>query len=110
MDSWSWINSKNVVKVASLLIELDNTIGFAHRSKLSNMRMVKLKKAFHQFVSPHPEEELTPSVRCVIDKTQIALIYLIESTKSMIARMPPTERIKLRKALSENLSVSKASD
>jgi hypothetical protein len=92
------INSTNVVKIASFLIECDNKSGFIKNTQEVNRQMSKLKEALYQFISPN-EEEAVQLPWCVIDRTEYALIQLIKCTKTVIQCLPKGKKLKLQQAL-----------
>jgi hypothetical protein len=92
------INSTNVVKIASFLIECDNKSGFIKNAQEVNRQMSKLKEALYQFISPN-EEDAVQLPWCVIDRTEYALIQLIKSTQSVIQLLPESRKLKLQQAL-----------
>jgi hypothetical protein len=93
------INSANVVKIASFLIECDNKSGFIKSTQEVNRQMIKLKEALYQYISPNPEEEVIQLPWCIIDRTEYALIHLIKCTKMVIQFLPESKKLKLQHAL-----------
>ena len=100
-----WINSTNVVNVASRLIEDDNKSDFFQYSQESRYRISKLREALFQFISPYPidpDEKITTRARCIIDTAEGTLINLIDCTQSVLACLPTKKQLQLKKTLSSN--------
>jgi hypothetical protein len=93
------VNSMNVVKIASFLIECDNKSGFIKNTQEVNHQMIKLKEALYHYISPNLEEEVIQLPWCIIDRTEYALIHLIKCTKMVIQLLPESKKLKLQHAL-----------
>jgi hypothetical protein len=88
----AWVNSTNVVRIASILIEWDNKQNIFGGCQEAHGRMIELKEALFQFTSPNLEEEAFGLPRCVIDRVEYALLHLIACAKSVISLLPDRKK------------------